>query len=86
MIVVTVDLDSANGEKYDKNLFTMIIINDGSGTSSLGNYDVLLGRRGTSSLYKVFTNPIRKGRVQSYKRKNTHVGKLVKLALESVHL
>lgn len=94
MIVVTVDLDSANGERFNKRLFTMVIINDGTGgdgtnRSRIGNYDVFLGRRtpiGGRNLLHIIRKPLRKGRVEGHPRKSTHVGTLVRRALESVDL
>ena len=86
MIVVRVDLDSANGPMYDEHLFTMVIGNDGTGTRERGNYNVYLGRKGVGDPYRVIAKPIRKGRVEDHPRLSAHVGKLVKKALESVKL
>jgi hypothetical protein len=86
LIVVTVELDSANGEKYDEHLFTMVIGNDGTGSLRRGNYNVYLGRRGKTDPYTVIKKPLRKGRVENHQRLGTHVGALVRKALESVNL
>ena len=86
MIVVRVDLDSANGPMYDEHLFTMVIGNDGSGTRERGNYNVYLGRKGVNDPYRVIRKPLRTGRVENHARLSTHVGKLVRKALESVRL
>lgn len=86
MIVVRVDLDSANGEQYDKHLFTMVIGNDGHGTRERGNYNVYLGRRGVSDPYAVIRKPLRIGRVENHARLSTHVGKLVSKAMKAVKL
>lgn len=84
MIVIRVDLDSANGPQFDEHLFTMVIGNDGTGTRERGNYNVYLGRRGVSDPYAVIRKPLRKGRVENHARLSTHVRQLVRKALESV--
>lgn len=84
MIVVRVDLDSANGEQYDAHLFTMVIGNDGTGGRSVGNYNVYLGRKGVSDPYAVIRKPLRTGRVENHPRLSAHVKHLVRKALESV--
>lgn len=86
MIVVNVDLDSARGEQHDKSLFTMIITNDGTGTPTKGNYNVYLGRRGITEPLTVIRVPLRQGRVLGHARKATHVGTLIRRALEAVRL
>lgn len=86
MIVVTVQLDSANGEEHDKQLFTMIIGNDGSGTPRFGNYNVFLGRRTSRDPMQIVRNPLRRGRVEHHARRSTHVGTLIRRALEAVDL
>ena len=84
MIVVRVDLDSANGEQYDAHLFTMVIGNDGTGGRSVGNYNVYLGRKGVSDPYAVIRKPLRTGRVENHARLSSPVKHLVRKALESV--
>lgn len=87
VIVVRVDLDSANGEQYDESLFTMVIGNDGvRGVGLRGDYNVYLGRRGQTDPYKVIAKPLRRGRVENHARVHTHVGALVRKALEAVKL
>ena len=86
MIVVNVDLDSARGEDHDKSLFTMVIANDGSGTPTKGNYNVYLGRRGTTDPLNIIRAPLRQGRVVGHARKATHVGTLIRRSLEAVRL
>lgn len=90
MIVVTVELDSANGPQYDCHLFTMVIGNDGSAggriDSPRGNYDVYLGRRGVTDPRDVLRQPLRTGRVENHARKSAHPGTLVAKALKSVKL
>lgn len=89
MIVVDVRLDSARGADHDAHLFTMVIANDGTGDERTGNYRVYLGRRnkrqGRDPHY-VLHSPLRKGTVKGHPRKSTHVGVLLRRALESVNL
>jgi hypothetical protein len=91
MIVVNVDLDSANGPQYDEHLYTVVIANDGTagdGTprSRRGNYDVWLGRKGERNPQVIMLHPQRVGRVEGHARKNTHAGTLIRKALQSVKL
>lgn len=86
MIIVTADLDSALGSHRDKQLFTMIVTNDGSGSVTRGNYNVYLGRRGITAPLDIIRRPLRRGRVLDHARKSTHVGTLIRRALESVNL
>lgn len=86
VIVVTVDLDSARGPENDKQLFTLIVTNDGSGTPAVGNYNVYLGRRGVETPLDIIRKPLRQGRVLGHRRKSTHAGTLIRRALESVNL
>jgi len=88
MIVVRVDLDSANPALHpDRHFFTMVIGNDGSGggnDSSVGNYNVYLGRRGVTDPLAIVRKPLRTGRVENHARLSSPVKHLVLKALESV--
>lgn len=86
MIVVTVALDSARGEQFYKQLFRMIIANDGSGSERIGHYNVYLGRRRDTEALDIIRKPLRQGRVLGHRRKSAHVGVLIRRALESVQL
>lgn len=86
MIVVTVDLLSARGSQHNKGLFTMVVVNDGSGDERTGNYKVFLGRRGVTDPHVIIYQPLRRGRVENHARQSTHVGTLIRKAMEAVRL
>lgn len=82
MIVVSVTLLSAiDGTSTE--LARMHIVNDGSGTARLGNYDCeTLRGRSTAALDKHVVN--RRGRIESYARLGLHVWNLVARALHRI--
>ena len=67
MIVVTVELHSVITHKTTL-LGKMIIANDGTGGSDLGNYNVKIGKEGESELVEIWCNPERVGHVKNYRR------------------
>jgi hypothetical protein len=79
MIIVTVDLVSAvTGQT--KQLARMHICNDGTGTKSVGDYDVTTFRgRDAEALERRASS--RTGRVEGYPRTSLHVWNLVSRAL-----
>lgn len=64
MIVAEVNLVSAISSSRDENLCRVEVVNDGTGTSSRGNYEVRLYARGNGRL-------IRRARVDGWAR-NAH--------------
>lgn len=77
MIVVKVELHSAiTGEVTE--IGRMNIINDGTGDADVGNYNVLLMRRGTTRRVQ------RGGRVEGHSRKSLPIWALVSKALKAV--
>jgi hypothetical protein len=83
MLVVTINLHSAiTGEVSE--LGRMIIANDGSGDSEVGNYDVRLARKGVTDNRKIYHTPLREGRVLRHFRGKQPVWNLVKKALDSL--
>ncbi len=82
MIVVKVELHSAITHKVTT-LATAIISNKGTGTKNRGDYDVKIGRAGTSDLVSVYQKPQRTGSVENYPRLSYSVWRLVIRALRS---
>ena len=79
MIVVKVDLVSANGSKYNRELMHMTITNDGTITDNRrGNYVARLFRKGNK------TEVLRMGRVEDFPRQSYHIGRLVLRCLTSL--
>ena len=79
MIVIKVDLVSANGSKYNRELMRMTITNDGTSTDNRrGNYLARLFRKGSR------TEVIRMGRVKDFPRQSYHIGRLVLRCLAAV--
>ena len=72
MVKVTIDLHSATDNSI-KNLSTIEISNDGTGTQDIGNYDVKVGKNS------------RKARVIGYRRKKDSVHYLLYLALAAYY-
>lgn len=83
MLVVRVELHCAMSDRVEE-LGTIIIANDGSGDSKVGNYDVRVGRKGCSDFNKIYHKPTRSGKVLGHKRFAESVWSLVARALESV--
>jgi hypothetical protein len=74
MIVVTVELKSAISSSRDKLLGTLLITNDGTGSETRGNYDVLFrGAKGGSG---------KSGKVSEYPRNDVAIWNLIRQACE----
>ncbi len=84
MIIVRVDLDSANGPHRDARLFTLLICNDGSGNRYRGNYNVFAGKRGVTDLASITLKPWKRGRVEQHPRTSQHTIHLIQKAIEAV--
>jgi hypothetical protein len=67
VIVVTVELHSAIDGHVER-LGTMVVGNDGSGTPSVGNYNVFVGKRGQTDLAEIIRQPWRRGRIEAWPR------------------
>lgn len=80
MLIVRVELHKGGMGGPVTELARMEIINDGSGTETLGNYFVstLRGRNHGSFDQRIIQ---RAGRIEKWQRKNWHVWKLVACAL-----
>lgn len=78
MIRVTVELVSAIDPKRNKVLGVAVIANDGKGTATHGNYDVVLSKAGAAISQKW-----RQGRVEGFARKNRGGWDLLFLALRA---
>lgn len=92
MIVVKVELWPRGRGDRAKELARMYIANDGEGTSTHGNYDVAVMRRGEHRApWEIGGggNPIAKalrtGRVENHARKALHVLQLVRRAIEACY-
>lgn len=76
MLKVTVELVPFGVKGKTKKLVEAHIINDGTGTASMGNYKVkLFDKRG---------RPWREGKVEKHRRKDLHVWYLIYKAIGSV--
>ncbi len=75
MIIVTIELQSAITGKRSK-LGEMNIVNDGTGTTKLGNYSARVMRKGS------WNKPQRCGWVKNYPRASYSVWRLVMRALK----
>lgn len=76
MIEVKVSLKSAVHHSRDRELMTMVIVNDGTLTGKRGSYFALVNRKGTDRV-------LRRGRVKNFPRHSYHIGRLVLRALQS---
>ena len=84
MIVVTVELHSAR-DGHKEVLGKVLIANDGTGTKTLGNYDVWIGRRHEADVRKIHENPIGRGRVEKHARLRSTIFDLVRKALNAAY-
>ena len=76
MVVVKIELWPGGYETNKRDLGTILIANDGTGTSTIGNYDVRVMSRGKKPRI------LKTGRVEGYKRKTTSPHRLVLAALQ----
>lgn len=85
MIVVKVELIPW-GIGEPRELGRMVIMNDGSlpGNGPLGNYEVRLGRKGTTDSRRIIERPVRRGQVKEHRRHAETVWSLVGKALRAV--
>lgn len=83
MIVVEVKLVSARGRQYDRLLGTAIISNVGTTEDGKhGDYDVRVGRKpDAADLQRVYSKPLRTGRVLRHPRLAQNVWRLVLKAI-----
>jgi len=79
MIVVAAKLFSSRGRHEDENLGKLTITNDGTGTRTRGNYDIVLYSRGGKSSRKV-----REARIEDWPRNSKTAWDLVTAAVEAV--
>ena len=85
MIRVIVELDRFGLGQEREELARVLIGNDGTGTRTVGNYDVCAVRKGSPDNGSLDTaNAFRRGRVESYSRQSLHVLTLVRKALEAM--
>lgn len=77
MIVAHMELKSAIHSSRDQRLCTVQIVNDGTGTSSRGNYDVTLYARGNGRV-------VRTARVEDYARNSKPAWRLLQAAMEAL--
>lgn len=77
MIVVEANLVSAISADRDANLCRVVIINDGTGTGSRGNYTVGLYARNNGRL-------IRQARVENWPRNAKPAWRLIQAAFEAM--
>jgi len=78
VIKVTVELYPSDTSKPTRVLGTAIIYNDGKGTATRGNYEVILYRSASRPIWKQF-------QVTNFPRKSKHVWYLLKRVLESLN-
>ena len=78
MIRVDVQLESAVSEDRNERLCQVVIANDGTGTGSLGNYDVRLYARGENGRL------IRQARVEGYPRRVHPAWRLIAAAMRAL--
>lgn len=83
MIVIKIEL-VPGGIGPPKEIGRMVICNDGSGDVDIGNYNVYLGRKGTTSSHGITKKPQRKGKVENHRRLTLPVWSLVAKCLASV--
>jgi hypothetical protein len=83
LVVVKIELWPGGNPTNPKPLGTIYIANDGTGTSTDGNYDVRLSHSGR---YIQKPGVWKRGKVTGYKRAKDSVYHLVKMALEAVGL
>lgn len=83
MIVVTVELHSAITGKVTT-LGQAIIANDGTGSSTRGNYTAKIGRKG-QTLEQTWSKPQRTGTVTNYPRLSLTIWHLVRRALDACY-
>lgn len=77
MLVITVELAPGGDMTSRRHLGTMLIVNDGSGSATTGNYDVTLSKWGRpASIWK-------RGRVEGFPRQHQGAFDLMLRALES---
>lgn len=83
MIVVEVKLVSARGREHDRLLGSAIISNVGTTPDGkYGDYDVAVGRKtDAADLRRVYSSPLRRGRVLRHPRLAQNVWRLVLKAL-----
>ncbi len=78
MIVITVELWPGGRESEKRTLASMVIVNDGTGSETRGNYDYLVaGKRGLVGMGR--------GRIENWHRQSQHVWKLVRRVLAEVY-
>jgi len=82
VIRVTVEIVPLGIEAHKRVLGTMTIINDGTGDTYNGNYDVR--KRSGAGTLRNETKVI--GRVEGFKRRSHTVWQLLALALEAIHV
>lgn len=83
MLIITIDLYSAVTGKR-KNLGTLMIANDGTGTNSRGNYYAHAFRAGTELKELRNKKPIRKSKILNYPRLTAPVWSLIAEALKGM--
>lgn len=75
MIVVEITLYSAISSSRNKSLGKLVIINDGTGGATVGNYDV--------QAYGASGKPGKRGRIENYPRQAVAPMNLVRRAIEA---
>lgn len=78
MIKVTVELVSAVSSSRDRHLGTAYIVNDGTGSATVGDYDVTLSQFGKPDVIW------RSGKVKNFKRRTLGPWDLLYLALKEI--
>ena len=77
MIKIIIELWPFGNEKRKEKLCEGKIANDGTGTMSVGNYNV--------TLFNKVNLPMKKGRVEGFARQRKHVWYLLYLAFKNIH-
>lgn len=77
MITVNMELKSAISSERDANICRVEIANDGTGTTTRGNYNVRLYARNNGRL-------VRSRRVENYDRVNLPAWRLLAVAMEAL--
>ena len=84
MLRVTVELLPHGSEERKSTLATLIIVNDGTGSVQLGNYNCYFVRKG-AAFRQYLSNHFRNVRIEKHRRIDSHVWRLVKKALDGAY-
>ena len=81
MIKITMELWPFGQELGKRHLGTAVIVNDATGTTSTGNYNIILSKAGKGMEDAVW----KRGRVEGFERKKKSAWDLLYLALKNMN-